>query len=81
MLYKKLKSKVFRTIGRFSVASIVLAAVAAMAFMVPSPGPVYADSITPPSVPDNIRVPAGNKLFLLGRFERLEHGLGKSESR
>ncbi len=66
MLYRKLKSKLFRTIGRFSVASIVLAGVAAMAFTVPSPGPAYADTITPPPVPGNIQVPAGNKLFLAG---------------
>src|SRR5215216_3964916 len=66
MLYRRLKSKLFRTIGRFSVASIVLAGVAAMAFTVPSPGPAYADTITPPPVPGNIQVPAGNKLFLVG---------------
>jgi len=66
MLYKKLKSKLFSTTGRFSVASIVLAAVTAMAFMVPSPGPAYADGTTPPPVPGNIQVPAGNKLFLVG---------------
>jgi hypothetical protein len=66
MLYRKLKSKLFRTIGRFSVASIVLSGVVAMAFMVPSPGPAYADNSTPPPVPTNIQVPAGNKLFLVG---------------
>jgi hypothetical protein len=66
MLYSKLKSKLFRTIGRFSVASILLAGVAAMAFTVPSPSPAYADTITPPPVPDKIRVPEGNKLFLVG---------------
>ena len=62
MLYQKLKSKLFSTIGRFSVASIVLAGVAALAFTVPA----YADDLTPPPVPDNIKVPAGNKLFLVG---------------
>jgi hypothetical protein len=66
MSYSKLKSKWFRTIGRFSKASILLAAVAAMAFTVPSPGPAYADDTTPPPVPGNIQVPAGNKLFLVG---------------
>ena len=66
MSYRKLKSKLFSTIGRFSVASIVLAGVAAMAFAVPSPQPAYADTITPPPVPTNIQVPAGNKLFLVG---------------
>ena len=66
MSYSKLKSKWFRTIGRFSKASILLAAVAAMAFTVPSPGPAHADDTTPPPVPANIQVPAGNKLFLVG---------------
>ena len=66
MLYRKLKSKLFGPISRFSLASIVLAAVAAMAFTIPSPGPAYADDTTPPPVPDNIQVPAGNKLFLVG---------------
>ena len=66
MQYKKLKSKLFGTIARFSAASIVLMAVAAMAFTVPAPAPAYADTITPPAVPSNIQVPAGNKLFLVG---------------
>ena len=66
MSYRKLKSKVLSTIGRLSAASLVLAGVAAMAFTVPSPAPAYADSLTPPPVPDNIQVPAGNKLFLVG---------------
>jgi hypothetical protein len=66
MSYRKLKSRLFRTIARFSVASLVLAGVAALAFTVPSPGPAYADDSTPPSVPGNIQVPAGNKLFLVG---------------
>jgi len=66
MSYSKLKSILFRTLVRFSVASIMLAGVAALAFTVPLPRPAYADSLTPPSVPDNIKVPAGNKLFLVG---------------
>lgn len=66
MLYKKLQSKLFETIGRLSGAAMLLTGVVAMAFMVPSAQPAYADTITPPAVPDNIRVPAGNKLFLVG---------------
>ena len=66
MLYRSLKSKLFSTISRFSIAGIVLAAVAATAFTIPSPGPAYADDTTPPAVPGNIQVPAGNKLFLVG---------------
>ena len=66
MSYRKLKSKVLSTIGRLSAASLVLAGVVAMAFTFPSPGPAYADDLTPPPVPDKIKVPAGNKLFLVG---------------
>ena len=54
MLYRSLKSKM-------SVLAVV-----ALAFMVPSAGPAYADNITLPDVPGNIQVPAGNKLFLVG---------------
>ena len=66
MLYTKLKSKWIRTMDRFRTAGIMLAAVAAVAFAVPSAGPAYADNMTPPPVPGNIQVPAGNKLFLVG---------------
>ena len=66
MLYRTLQSKLRAAIGRFSAAGIVLAGVAAMAFTLPSPGTAYADKLTPPPVPDNIQVPAGNKLFLVG---------------
>ena len=66
MSYRKVKSKLRGAIGRLSAASLLLAGVAALAFTVPSPGPVYADNLTPPPVPDNIQVPAGNKLFLVG---------------
>jgi hypothetical protein len=65
MSYRKLKSKVLSTLGRFRAASLVLAGVAVMAFTVPSAAPAYADASTPP-VPGNIQVPAGNKLFLVG---------------
>ena len=37
-----------------------------MAFIVSLPQPTRADHITPPTVPTDIRVPAGNKLFLVG---------------
>jgi hypothetical protein len=66
MLYTVLQSKLVRTLGRYCLAGILLAGVAALAFTVPSPRPAYADTLTPPPVPDNIRVPAGNKLFLVG---------------
>ena len=66
MLYTSLKSKLFSTTCHFSLASIVLAAVAVMAFTIPAAGTAYADDTTPPSVPTNIQVPAGNKLFLVG---------------
>jgi hypothetical protein len=37
-----------------------------MAFTVSSPQAALADKITVPPVPDNIKVPAGNKVFLVG---------------
>src|SRR5215207_2127462 len=64
--YRKWKSKLRAAIGRFRAAGMVLAGVAALAFTAPSAGPAYADDLTPPPVPDNIQVPAGNKLFLVG---------------
>jgi hypothetical protein len=65
MLYKNLKLRLFGAISYVRTAAILLAGVAAVAFAVPSPAPVYADTNTPP-VPGNIQVPAGNKLFLVG---------------
>lgn len=61
--YRSLKSTLFSRIRRLS---IVLAGVTVMAFTVPSPVPVHAGATTPPPVPDNIKVPAGNRLFLVG---------------
>lgn len=66
MLYRMLKSKWFMAIGRFSIASMLLVIAAGLAFTVQSPRSAYADTITPPPVPGNIQVPAGNKLFLVG---------------
>lgn len=39
----------------------------AVAFVVALPQPAHADAVTPPPVPANIQVPAGNKVFLLGQ--------------
>jgi hypothetical protein len=39
----------------------------AVAFAVALPQPAYADDVTPPAVPANINVPAGNEPFLVGR--------------
>ncbi len=65
MLYRNLKSKLFRTIGSLIVAALVLAGVAAVALTVSSPQPAQADGITPPPLPAGLApVPAGNKLFL-----------------
>ena len=66
MVYTKLKSKWVRMMARFRMARIVLAAIAAVTFTIPAAGPAYADDMTPPSVPGNIQVPAGNRLFLVG---------------
>jgi hypothetical protein len=38
----------------------------AAAFAVALPQPAYADDVTVPAVPGNIRVPAGNEAFLVG---------------
>jgi hypothetical protein len=38
-----------------------------MAFTLALPHAAQAQSVTPPPVPDNIQVPAGNEAFLLGR--------------
>lgn len=67
MFYRYLKPEFFRTIGRLSVTSMILAAAAALAFTISSPQPAYADDvITPPPVPANIQVPAGNVPYLVG---------------
>ncbi len=66
MYYRSLKSKLFSTTGRLSIASVVFTAVAIMAFTIPAAGTAYADDTIPPPVPGNIQVPAGNKLFLVG---------------
>jgi Protein of unknown function (DUF3455) len=63
MSYRKLKSKLFRTIARLSGAGLVLAGVAAVAFTVPSPQSAYTDDSTPPNLPTDLQVPAGNRLF------------------
>lgn len=68
MFYRYLKSKFFRTIGNLGITGVLLAAVVAMAFTISSPQPAYADQvITPPAVPANIQVPAGNVAYLVGQ--------------
>ena len=52
-----------------TTSRILLAACAsalAAAFAVALPQPAYADDVTTPAVPANIKVPAGNKAFLVG---------------
>jgi hypothetical protein len=49
-----------------SIAGMLLAAVAAAFLAASAPQPAYADDLTPPAVPANLQVPAGNKLFLVG---------------
>jgi len=64
MLYRNLKSKLFRTIGSLSIAGMVFAG-AVVAFTASSPRAPQAGEITPPPLPDGMApVPAGNKLFL-----------------
>ena len=45
---------------------IACATALAVAFTVSLPQPARADHVTPPPVPANIQVPAGNKVFLKG---------------
>ena len=45
---------------------IACATALVVAFMVSLPQPAHADHVTPPPVPANIQVPAGNKAFLEG---------------
>jgi hypothetical protein len=45
---------------------ITCAATLAVAFATSLPMRAYADAVTPPPVPANIQVPAGNKVFLVG---------------
>ena len=73
MSYRKLKSKLFRTIARLSGAGLLLAGIAAVAFTVPSPQLAYADDSIPPDVPTDLQVPAGNRLF------RVAHAVGTQD--
>ena len=66
MLYRNWMSKLRGAAARARAASLVLVGVAALALTFPAAGPAYADTTTPPPVPGNIQVPAGNKLFLVG---------------
>jgi len=66
MLYRKLKSKLLRTMGRLSVTGMLLAGVVTVAFPIRSPQLARTNNITPPAVPTNIQVPTGNKAFLVG---------------
>jgi hypothetical protein len=59
------KSKVFVLLTRLSLTGVVLAGAAAVALTAAAP-PAYASQLTPPEVPANLQVPAGNKLFLVG---------------
>jgi len=45
---------------------MLLAGVIALSFTVPAAQPAYADTLTPPSVPAAIQVPAGNKAYFVG---------------
>jgi len=66
MSYSTLNSKLFGTIGRMSMIIMLLAGVIALSFTVPAAQPAYADTLTPPSVPAAIQIPAGNKAYFVG---------------
>jgi hypothetical protein len=57
-------------VPRNQTTSRILLAACASALAIAFPRPAYADHVTPPPVPANIKVPAGNEAFLLG------HGVG-----
>lgn len=59
---KKCHASENQTTGR--VLLITRATVLAVAFTVALPQPAHADDVTPPPVPSNLQVPAGNKAFL-----------------
>jgi Protein of unknown function (DUF3455) len=48
------------------IPSVACATALAVAFTISLPQPARADQVTPPPLPSNIRVPAGNKVFLVG---------------
>jgi hypothetical protein len=48
---------------------IVCATALAVALTVALPQPAHADPVTPPPVPATIKVPKGNKAFLLGQAD------------
>jgi hypothetical protein len=63
---KNCKSQAPQTTRRWILLISCVAALAA-AFTVGLPQPAYADrDIEPPPVPDNLKVPPGNKVFLVG---------------
>src|SRR5436305_6279280 len=57
-----------RTTSR--IVPMAWATALAAAFAIALPQPAYADDLTPPPVPDKLRVEAGNEVFLVG------HGVG-----
>ena len=48
------------------ILPIACATALAVAFTVSLPQPAHAGQVTPPPVPANIQVPAGNEAFLVG---------------
>src|SRR5207248_5721994 len=57
-----------RTTSR--IVPMAWATALAAAFAIALPQPAYADDLTPPPVPDKLKVEAGNEVFLVG------HGVG-----
>jgi hypothetical protein len=61
--------KISRLVEQQAMHHILLTACVALlaaAFMVLLPQPAYADPLTPPPLPANLQVPAGNEVFLVG---------------
>ncbi len=66
MSYRNLKTKLFKVISGFGLASLVLAAVAAASLSAAAPQAAFAENVAPPPVPANIQVPAGHKVYRVG---------------
>lgn len=66
MLYQGFKSKLIRTLSRLSLAGLVLASAAVLAFVASTPRAAYAERAMPPEVPANLQVPTGHKVYQVG---------------
>ena len=69
MSYRSLKSRLFRTISRLSLAGLALAGAAAALYTASAAQPAYTGNVTPPAVPANLQVPAGHEAYQVGHAQ------------